>query len=420
MSVESTPTPIRVLALGPNQHTHYAPLHNQAALEIIETGDYDPAKLHDLSPDVVLTVTPDYFMSTNCVREAQQLCIPTLLLFDGILEWRNQWTNPKMGAGGGAPHAQPAPTDKIACFGWQNARTLETWGNIGKCEIVGTPRFDHYITSPVQRIPHAGARRLLIMTANTPAFTPEQAELVKQSLADVKAYMAQQSNWEPVWRVRGGLDAELGLADNLPDLRGKPLKEAFAHIDAVLTTPSTVLLESMLARLPTAVLDYTNSPNYVAAGWSITAPSQVAPILGDLLEPNARRLLFQDEVLHNQLECRTPATDRLIQLIRAMADIGRAARAQGVSLQFPTRILPVTLGGHTLPPDDFDLAALYPDNPVFRQKQLQALQIELLDAHKEIKLLRHKLETGRFGYWFRLLAMRVYKTSRKRLRALLS
>lgn len=398
----------RILALSKKQHNHYAPFYNQPDLEIIETADWTPETVRQSSPDVLITPANDWFESYNCVNEARKLSIPTLLLMDGIIEWRHQWANPKYGAGDGVPYDQPIVTDKVACLGWQTARTFETWGHVGKCEIIGSPRFDTYITSPVKRITHDGPRRLLIMTANTPGFTDEQTTLAEQALLDIKNYLSSQSAWKPIWRVRGGLDKKLQLHDEFLELRSQSLREVMAQADAALTTPSTVLLEAMLAGLPTAMLDYTNSPPYVTAAWAITARDHIQPVLDDLLAPPKARMVFQDEMLHNNLACSSPASDRMVYLVKEMARIGREARTNGKELLFPPRIVPLELGGHTVPSQHFDLAALYPEHPVFANEDINALRLELTQAQKEIRHMRARLKSRSPGFWFGLVIKKAY------------
>jgi hypothetical protein len=391
-----------ILALSLNQHHHYAPLLGAEDWDLRETADWRPELVQEVAPDLLITPTGDFFRAAYCIREAQRLGIPTLYLQDGILEWRHQWENPRFGDGGRFPYNQPVITDKIACLGWLSARTMEAWGNLGKCEIVGAPRFDPYLTQPVSRLRHDGPKRLLVMTANTPGFTPEQTARVEQSVRDVRDCLAAHAEWQPIWRVRGGLDKKLGLKDNFSHLNGQPLRLVLAEADAALSTPSTVLLETMLCGLPTAVLDYTNSPPYVPTAWSITAPEHVPQVLADLLRPGARRLAFQDEALHNALECRTPATPRMVWLINEMVRLGREARAAGRPLALPPRILPLELGGVALPSDHFNPAQLYPQHPVLGNQDVTTLQSELIHARQEIDLLRHQLQEKTLGFYLRL------------------
>jgi len=412
--IENTRVPIKVLALSFKQHDHYAPLYEEEGLEIIETDDAEPERLDEWDVDVVLTLSNDFWRSGRLVRAARQRRIPTLYMLDGVLEWRHQWQNPKFGAGGKVPFGQIITADKVACLGWRSARTLESWGAIGKCEVVGIPRFDHYIKEPVQRKFHGGPKRLLVMTANTPGFTSSQVATVKRALRDVKDALSNAPGWEPIWRVRGSIDKELDLADRYPHLQGLSLREVFAEADAVLTTPSTVVLESMLAGLPTAILDYSNSPPYLTAAWMVTAPVHIPSVLEELPEPTAPRLLYQHEVLHDNLACFTPATARLGHLIRNMAAEGRRARQAGRTPKYPARIVPPEHGGLLLPPEDLDYAKLYPRHPIFAKNSLWELQLELTQARREIEYLRNRLRARGPGYWFARGMKYLYQKIRRR------
>lgn len=399
---------IRVIALSRRQYHHFEPISN--AFTLVADESWTVETLRQQMPDVLLTLTDDWYESYVLVKEARKLGIPTLLIMDGIIEWRHIWDDPKYASGDGIAFYQPIQTDKVACLGWQSARTFEAWGNVGKCEVVGAPRFDHYLTEPIPPpTPHGEAKRLLIMTANTPGFTHEQISQVEQALADVRDFLHSQSNWQPIWRVRKGLDEKLGLDDSFSHLRGKPLRDVLAVADAVLTTPSTVLLESMLAHRPTALLDYSNSPPYVSAAWNITAQAHIVPTLESMYHPSASRLTYQDEILHNHLECFSPATPRVIELVRQMAEIGRKARAQNTALAFPSRMVSLELGGHAVPSEHFDWALLYPNHPAFTQTDTRALQVDLTHARSEIADLRRQLHKARQQTVLYALARRIFK-----------
>jgi hypothetical protein len=101
---------------------------------------------------------------------------------------------------------QPVLSQKIACVGRSPARLLESWGNLGKCEIVGLPRLDA-LRGRRPRPRHPGApTHLLITTAKTPGFSPGQVRRVQQSLQDLKAWIdgarsTGRFDIEPVWRL---------------------------------------------------------------------------------------------------------------------------------------------------------------------------------------------------------------------------
>lgn len=397
----------KVLALSRDQHHHYEPLLAHSNFDLVEVATWNAEVVRNASPDILLTPTCDWYESAACIEEARRLNIPSLYIMDGIIEWRLQWESPRFGAGGGIAYNQPITTDKIACLGWQSARTLESWGNVGKCEIVGAARFDHYLSDPVARASHDGPKRLLVMTANTPGFTPEQVAVVERSLLDVQEALSRQEGWEPIWRVRRGLDEKLGLQDRFPELRGRPLRQVLAQADAVLTTASTVILEAMLAGLPTAMLDYFNNPAYVPTAWTVSVKEHLEPLLDELSEPAARRLIFQDEILHNCLECRTPAAPRLFDLMSEMIAIGRKARAAQSPLVFPDRMIPVEFGGHALPSEHFDLARLYPGHPLFSDAEIGSLQRKLIFAQQQLEKQQAELDLRNLDYWASVVGRKI-------------
>jgi hypothetical protein len=285
---------------------------------------------------------------------------------------------------------RPALAHKIACIGRSQARTLESWGNLGKCEVVGIPRFDALAGKRPRTRDAAAPFRLLVMTAKTPGYTVEQWERTRVSLADLKACFDERANSnasppiEPIWRLTASLAEAIGAENSLGDTKGAALASALDSADAAITTPSTAMLECMLRGLPTALLDYHNCPRYVPAAWTVSAPELLASTIAELLDPPPAKRIYQDAVLHDALECRTPATPRLADLIEAMARIGRDCRERGEALAFPRRILKDETDGHHLPEERFDLRTLYPDHPVFSDLDRAALQAEV--GHLRLEL----------------------------------
>ncbi len=309
--------------------------------------------------------------------------VPVLILSDGVIEYRNTFDNPNIADGS---IFQPVMGHKIACIGRSQARTIESWGNVGKCEIVGMPRLDSAIDAEFMPINTTGPFRLLIATASTPAFTKQQRNVVVRSLQDVKQRLDNHPgiNGRPVevqWRLTHGLDAELGIVSDYESLRNRPpLDEAIERADAVLTTPSTLFLESAIRRRPTAILDYSNSPSYFDSAWRITAPLHIQPTLSELASPPAPKLQYQRSSLHDQLECGTASQPRLFALIKSMIEFGVAARAAEETLTLPTRILSDPQRGVQVVESEFDRSVLYPDNEIFQNESTLRLQTELSHA----------------------------------------
>ncbi len=314
--------------------------------------------------------------------------VPVLILADGILEYRNTWEHPDLSDGS---IFQPLCGHKLACIGRGQARVVETWGNVGKCEVVGLPRLDEVMASEPPAPRTTGPFRVLVATASSPAFDEQQQETVVRSLRLLQQRLSGSAtiNERPIevtWRLSRDLEPELGLDLSHTEERS-PLGEVIDSVDAVITTPSTVYLESTLRKRPTAILDFHNRPQYVTSAWVISAGEQIEPVLSELANPPAHKMLFQTAVLHDHLECRTPALPRLLRLIETMVQAGCHSRENLTPLKLPARILTDEQMGFSQVPAEFDLSALYESNPAFQQQDIQRLQIELAAAIKRLDQL---------------------------------
>ena len=194
-------------------------------------------------------------LDPRCVRAlrmARRVDARTVLIMDGLVEWRNTYTNPRTGEG----FLRPAPVDVVCCSGLVDARTLATLGNTAR--PTGLPRID--AAFPESAPCEVGAP-ILVATANTPAFTDDERERLLSALNELK----QAAHWTRtrlVWRLTDGLADELGVRNHTG-----PLKEAVLGTSAVITTPSTLMVEAMRAGRPCALLQTNETPLWPPAAW---------------------------------------------------------------------------------------------------------------------------------------------------------
>ena len=122
---------IKAWCLMRDQYAHVKPVEETfgAAAEFIYDSEWDADKLTAAEPDIVVCVNDHSYEVAQCLLAARGAGIPSLVVQDGILEWRCQYENPRFGAGGAAPQHQPVMADKIACIGAQSARQIAAWGN---------------------------------------------------------------------------------------------------------------------------------------------------------------------------------------------------------------------------------------------------------------------------------------------------
>ena len=338
--------------------------------------------------DTGILVTADTYHHPHptLLRRAAEQGIPTLVLADGILEYRNIFEHPDLVPGS---IFQPVLGHKIACLGKSQARFLESWGNHGKCEVVGAPRMDRYLG--LKRRSRTGNQtfRILVMTANTPYFTGIQHETVRESLLALKRFFGGHSGYgeitlEPIWRLTKGLAGEIGVESQVNDLTGVELAQVLQQVDAVITTPSTTMLEGMLLGLPVATLDFCNVPLYVQPAWRITAEPQIAATVRELIDPPAPKMLFQETTLHDALDCTTPSAPKMTELVAAMIETGIKARNAKTAPVFPQNILARAETNGAVQENRFRLAGLFPGESSFKTDCAAGLQVELAHLRKEI------------------------------------
>ena len=336
--------------------------------------------------DAGLIVTHEQFRweSASTLRRIKtETKLPILILCDGVLEYRNSWQNPKIAPGS---LYQTLFGHKLACLGRAPARIIESFGQVGACEVVGQPRFDLLQKSECLPVQNEGPFRLLVTTARTPAFTEDQHKNVVEGLRQIQERFerncgAAGRKISLNWRLPDDIREELGIDPTPIELGKKPsVSEAIENSDAVITTPSTVYLDSLIKRRPTAILDFNNCPSFVPSAWTISAAKHINPVLEELAVPPPAKMLFQRMTLHDQLELDGNSETRLFKLFQVMIDAGVKARKNDADLILPPKILPDPRHGFSAPDDDFDLQALFPQSMAHQQSDIALLQQELAHA----------------------------------------
>lgn len=374
---------------------HVKPLYEHFGNRILLEDDYNPEKVAAHNPKIVIAFEVSDPQRGLCMAEMKRRNIGTLLIADGIIEWRNTWH--RLEGTHKRPQNQPALVHKIACLGHLDARLLESWGNVGMCEVVGAPRLDHLIkgrkegrTEPIIGRP----LKLLVTTARTPGFTPEEIEVTLNSLRDLQEILNGRNDIEVIWRISKGLHRQLNVKNTFTSVSGEELHEILTQVDAVITTPSTVQLEAMLLGLPVVILNYHLVPLYTPAAWEIKCKQHILPVLNDLFSPPYERMIYQEFCLNDSLEAKSVALPRLIELIEKMIQIKIEydLSSEGI-IKFPNNLLDLGDDFFTLPHFKLDLSKLYPDHQVFKNQDVVFLQSELDAALITINELKDQVDT---------------------------
>lgn len=365
---------------------HAAPLSGQLAYQIIA-----PEQIAEIAVpgDLAIFYTEHFDRFRAAIGQLRKLGVASLYMIDGILEWRNAWQNRQDEPA--CPFTmRPVLADKVACLGPAQARVLQCWGNEGKVEIVGVPRFDK-LRSLQKRTPTSGPFRLLVMTAKCPSYMTDDRENLHRCLHDIREFAkTQHPKIELVWRLTADWDRHLGVQNSLTELTGDELAQQLTTVDAVISTPSTAALESMLLDLPTAIVDYSNSPSYSRSAWRISAHSHLESQIAELKSPSQAKLHFQRQILADELYLQSNATDRMVQLVHLMLRISRTCIENDSPIAFPDQLLPVPAGLGAVA-IGFNHQSLFPDTPEFKRDDLTQLQIELAHSRREIEHLNNQL-----------------------------
>ena len=371
---------------------HVQPLRSRLPIRCVE-----PAELLKLPRpgDLVLFYSEHFDRFREVSLELENRRVARLYLLDGILEWRNAWEN-RVEEPACPFTMRPVLADVTACIGASQARILAAWGNFGRLEIVGVPRFDrlreHYLQSATAPSPGTGPFRLLVTTAKCPGFTPEQIAMTRRSLEDFKAacpqVLASGRKVEVTWRLTAGLAEDLGVVNHLSETTGLELSELLLQHDAVISTPSTAGLEAMLAGRPLAWLDYHRVPQWVPAAWTIAHRDEVQSVLEELAKPSARRLYWQRQLLQDHLYLGEPATERLGRLIEAMLRRSQACLSTEGPIDWRGGLLDPPVN----PALSFSHADLYPSFAEFREPELVRAQTEWAHCRREIGHLQRELQ----------------------------
>ena len=339
--------------------------------------------------DVAVFYSEHFERFRYAIDQLKSNSVATLYMIDGILEWRNAWENQPNEVA--CPHTmRPALCHKIACIGENQARTLSSWGNQDKVEVVGVPRFDRYLqnenfkkrSSDNQTDRSDSPLNILVVTAKTPAFTTQQMETVKRSLSDLKAYADDSDNKTLLrWRLTAGLEEFLEVQNYASDLTGGELFEQLQTVDAVIATPSTTIVEGMLAGLPTVMLNYHVCPTYLSPAWQISGPDQIAAVVQELRDPPEAKMTFQRHTLSHTLSSESSATETMATLIRKMADVAKEQIAAGEALCFSQPLLSRSAPAQA----PLDHVRLFPSDEAFQKSDVVELQALLSNARRHIK-----------------------------------
>jgi hypothetical protein len=293
------------------RHHHYIALAEQPGIEWLGVvappwEDSLPAKV-----DAVI-VSCEYFLGNRlAIAACQRFGIPTYHVLDGILEWRNLFENPRTTVvENGAPLYRPLISDHTFAMGEIQRLTLQWLGN-DNVHAFGLPRFDALPVKPC-RVGHVEGRpKVLIATANTPWFSDEQKTRFCDEFGHLVDLLRPRSDLAIEWRVAEPVAVEFGLANSTQ----QPSTVALQSAAALITTPSSLVIESMRLGVPTLVFDPYACPILNPSAWHATSANTVLQLLHSLLAPDDERAGLQNTLRDFSAPKETDAAKKIAEFL---------------------------------------------------------------------------------------------------------
>lgn len=251
--------------------------------------------LESKNPDIVLTSQEWLPYQRLIIAEANHRGIPTLYVMDGILEWSYIWNNKSFIIPYGTVF-QPLLSKNIAVIGRNSARIIASMGiHSNKINIIGLPRLDGFSRERVTDV--CKRPKILICTANTAYHNNLQKMSVKEALQDLKNVIENQLEIDCLWRISDELAIELGVKANK-----ESLTQVMQRANAIISFPSTVILEGMLLGIPSAIIEYRAVPIYMKSAWEIRSKNHIYNVVHELLNPPSEKTAYQNYCLDEELD----------------------------------------------------------------------------------------------------------------------
>lgn len=212
--------------------------------------------------------------------------IKTMLLMDGICEFSN-FINNKNICNLGLENYHPIIADSIGVVGDMAQLYFNSYG-------VNAVRYLPPRVLPCRRQYNNGNEMFdfLITTANT-AYYDEHEFSVLVNLIKKVIETLDKNNMTYCFRVFDeNLIQELEISAST-NFKSGDFGTCVSKAKAVITTPSSIVLDSMNMGLPVATLVYRDSPLFIQSGWMLVRDSIKGEVFDSMLVQDSKRMHFQ-------------------------------------------------------------------------------------------------------------------------------
>lgn len=284
----------------PDRDHYLTPMIPFLDYPVVFLRNYDWEDLIKLEPVAVIFLSDWILEQFDLIDKCKANKIPTILLMDGLIEWRHFFENPKWSRFKNESPYLPINCDKIFVAGASTSRFLSFLGNNGKCEITGLPRMDvHQLKKPRQKKVNNEVFKIGVLSGNTPGYLEQHISETKQMFLDIYNWGNLSTEVKLRWRIRKGFEKQLDFQiSNNPE---ESLEDFFNDVDAIITQPSTIAYEAMIYGLPVIIADYGNSPNYMSSAWKINSKEHLQIVFEEVKRGEKLKFMYQYNLLQDNL-----------------------------------------------------------------------------------------------------------------------
>ena len=253
--------------------------------------------------------------------------VRTLTLQDGAIEYRSSKHRRS-----GHFRFRPLWTDYAAVFGERSKNLMVAAGNDpSRIFVTGSPRFDHYASE--RPVGEPKSAQLLITMSNRPAFSKDSLVNFYRLLAQTISCCEQRGIDFKVRKSRGTRPGGIEHIDLVAERLESNVIETYERVGdsertlfedirdayAVITTPSTVSMETLAMgrRLCHLIIDAETT--YTGSAWTIGRENDIDGILNELSSPPRFKMEYQEMVFRENLAYLGTSTKEVADLIRRLA-----------------------------------------------------------------------------------------------------
>lgn len=386
----------QVVVITPDRYLHCKPIEPFFKRSFIYTDEMNWCDIEKYNPSVLIFLADWTSEHVGLIENAKAHFVPTILLMDGLIDWKGFLGSDKWFAGNNILPYHPIFCDKVFVPGFRTARTLMSWGNpLSKIEVTGLPRFDTYKTIRnlwKQKI-QSNKKRVLILSSNTPGHTEEQIKLSQQLFFDLHNELAKLPNIEVVWRVRKSFDKLIPAS--IQNSTSGELKDYLVTADIVISQPSSVVAEAMYVGAAVAIADYGVFPDYYQSAWRISSCEQIRSVVQDMVSQSPEKILFQNEIIADLLSNVGVASESCAYTIIQLVEEAEKIKIDHQSIGYTSRISEGYLNASVEKMNPLYFSETGVD---FEGLPTSLLKIKMLEG--EIKKLKTQLSRRGLEYWF--------------------